>query len=102
MNIECPFCHALHRRAEALSHFFNLNPKFGMCCYQDKIFLPTLQHIPCDLFNLFTSNNSISNAFHKHILYYNNSLAITSVGKSTVNLGGGGPYSFVLHEELIY
>jgi hypothetical protein len=27
---------------------------------------------------------------------------MTSVGKTTVNQGGHGPYSFILHEELIH
>jgi hypothetical protein len=105
MNVECSFCHALHWRAEALSHSTVNNPKFGMCCYQGKISLPKLQNISVDLRDLFARNSPYSSAFHKNILYYNNALAMTSVGKTTdptVNQGGRGPYSFVLHGELIH
>jgi len=76
-----------------------------MCCYQGKISLPKLHIIPPDLYNLFTINDSVNNAFRRRILYYNNALAMTSVGKTTdpsVNQGGGGPYSFVLRGELIH
>jgi hypothetical protein len=105
MNIECPFCHALHWRAEALAGCSIINPKFGMCCYQGKISLPNLQHIPHALYNLFKGDDDDSTPFHRHILYYNNSLAMTSVGKTTdhsVNRDGRGPYSYVLHGELIH
>jgi len=76
-----------------------------MCCYQGKISLPDLQKVPPALFDLFTANNPVSNAFHDRILFYNNALAMTSVGKTTdytVNQGGRGPYSYVLHGELIH
>src|SRR5580658_6427133 len=105
MNIECPSCHALRWRAEALSQSSHNNPKFGMCCYQGKIELSKLQKVPQDLYRLFTREDPRGSDFHKRILFYNNSLAMTSVGKTTdhsVNQNGGGPYSFVLRGELIH
>jgi len=105
MNIQCPSCHALHWKAEALTSSTINNPLFGMCCYQGKISLPGLHHIPQPLYNLFTANDPISRAFHNYILFYNNSLAMTSTDKRTdytVNQGGGAPYSYVLHGELIH
>ena len=105
MNIQCSSCHALHWRAEALSHSTINNLKFGMCCYQGKITLPKLHAIPPDLFDLYIGNNPDSPAFRNLILYYNNSLAMTSVGKTTdhtINRGGRGPYSYVLRGELIH
>ena len=105
MNIQCSFCHALHWKAEALTSSTINNPKFGMCCYQGKISLPKLHAIPPDLFDLYIGNNPDSSAFHQLILYYNNSLAMTSVGKTTdhtVNQDGRGPYSYVLRGELIH
>src|SRR5712691_131956 len=104
MNVECSFCHALHWRAEALSHSSNINPKFGMCCYQGKVILPNLQAIPHDLFDLFTRTDNVGSTFRQHVLFYNNSLAMTSVGKtlnSSIN-NGRGPYSYVLRGELIH
>ena len=105
MDIQCSFCHALHWKAEALTSSTINNPKFGMCCFQGKISLPHLDHIPHSLYNLFTAGDHVSKAFHEHILFYNNSLAMTSTGKNidhTVNQGGGGPYSYVLRGELIH
>jgi len=105
MNIQCPSCHALHWKAEALTRSSNTNPLFGMCCYQGKITLPDIQEIPQELYQLLARNDPLSSGFHERILYYNNILAMTSVGKTTehtVNQGGGGPYSFVLRGELIH
>ncbi len=104
MNIQCSYCHALHWKAEALSHSTIADIKFGMCCYQGKIILPKLQEIPHDLFNLFTRTDDIGSAFRRKVLFYNNSLAMTSVGKKTdssIN-NGRGPYSYVLRGELIH
>ena len=82
MDIECYFCHAFHWKAEALTSSTINNSKFGMCCYQGKISLSDLQHVLYDLFDLFTCNDSVSSAFYQHILFYNNALAITLVGKT--------------------
>ena len=76
-----------------------------MCCYQGKIELSKLQKVPQDLYHLFTREDPRGSDFHKRILFYNNSLAMTFVGKTTdhsVNQNGGGPYSFVLRGELIH
>jgi hypothetical protein len=105
MNIECSFCHALHWKAEALTSSTINNPLFGMCCYQGKISLPELHYIPQRLYDLFTAGDPVSDDFHIRILFYNNSLAMTSTGKivdHTVNQGGRGPYSYVLRGELIH
>jgi hypothetical protein len=105
MNIQCPSCHALHWKAEALTSSTINNPLFGMCCYQGKISLPELHHIPQALYNFFTVNDPISKEFHSCVLFYNNSLAMTSTGKTTdyvINQGGGAPYSYVLRGELIH
>src|SRR6266849_3565609 len=104
MNIECSFCHALHWKSKALTHFTINNSLFGMCCYQGKVVLPKLQEILHDLFHLFTRNDPVGTAFHQCILFYNNSLAMTSVGKKTnhsIN-NGRGPYSYILRGELIH
>ena len=105
MSIECPSCHALHWRAKALTRSTVNDTIFGMCCYQGKISLSELDNIPQALYDLFTGSDPISRDFHNLILFYNNALAMTSVGKTTdhtVNQGGGGPYSYVLHGELIH
>jgi hypothetical protein len=76
-----------------------------MCCYQGKISLPELHHIPQQLYDLFTADNPVSKAFHLRILFYNNSMAMTSTGKTVdhaTNQGGGAPYSYVLRGELIH
>ena len=73
MDIECLFCHALHWQAEELTASSNNHHIFGMCCYQGKINLPILQPIPDDLLRLFNGEDARSLAFHKLILFYNNS-----------------------------
>ena len=103
MTIKCPFCRALHWRA--LSHSTEEGSKFGMCCYQGKISLPAVHNAPHDLLSLLSCNHPDSSNFHQLILYYNNALAMTSVGKTTdhtVNQGGHSPYFYVLHGKLIH
>jgi hypothetical protein len=76
-----------------------------MCCYQGKVSLPALYYISQPLYDLFMANDHVSKAFHHCILFYNNSLAITSTGKKTdptINKGGHAPYSYVLCGELIH
>ena len=105
MNIQCRFCHALHWSAERLAASSKANPKFGMCCYQGKVDLPTLHNAPPELFDLFIRQDPVASAFRQNILLYNNSLAMTSVGKTVdyaINQGGHGPYSYVLRGELIH
>ena len=105
MNIQCSFCHALHWMAERLASSSDGNPKFGMCCYQGKVELPKLQAAPPELLDLFIRQEADTSAFRQNILFYNNSLAMTFVGKTTdrsINQDGRGPYSYVLCGELIH
>jgi hypothetical protein len=105
MVIQCSGCNALHWLDECLSSSSKCTPRFGMCCYQGKVSLPSLQHPPHELWDLLTSQDSHGWTFHKHICNYNNALAVTSVGRkldNSLNAGGGGPYSFRLHGELIH
>jgi len=105
MNIKCSFCNALHWRAEALAKSSQINPKFGMCCYEGKISLPSLQKPSTELYRLFVGEDDRAKSFHLHIRNYNNALAMTSVGRKlddSINQGGGGPYVFKLYGKLIH
>jgi transcription elongation factor Elf1 len=106
MSIRCPFCQALHWRAETLKkHSSIANPKFGMCCYKGTISIPSLQPPPVDLYQLLTNQDQVAKDFRHHIRTYNSALAMTSVGRmldTSINQGGRGPYTFRLHGELIH
>ena len=108
MNILCPFCHAFHWSSEQLAASSDLNPKFGMCCYQGKIILPPLQPVPDVLQHLFDGQDHVSKDFRYHIRNYNSALAFTSVGRildDSINRARGpnrGPYTFKLRGELIH
>src|SRR5437588_7328629 len=104
LDVECPFCHALHWVDEHLSGSSKIRPKFGMCCYQGKIALPPLQEPPRELMQLYNRRVPQSANFHKNIRRYNNALAFTSMGRQidrSIN-AGGGPYVFKMHGELIH
>ena len=108
MNILCPFCRAIHWSSERLAASSDLNPKFGMCCYQGKIILPPLQPVPEVLQQYFVSQDQVSKAFCDQIRNYNSALAFTSVGRvldDSINRAHGpnrGPYTFKLRGELIH
>lgn len=105
MVTRCPGCNALHWLDERLVRSSKRNPKFGMCCFQGKVFLPPLQHPPPELLDLLTSQDGCGRSFRRLIHNYNNALAMTSVGRkldNSLNAAGGGPYSFRLHGELIH
>ncbi|KAH9957372.1 hypothetical protein BC827DRAFT_1138159, partial [Russula dissimulans] len=105
LNIQCSSCHTLHWKAEKLSNSSRANPRFGMCCYQGKISLPSLHPPPQELHQLFIGQDNPEKSFCLHIRNYNSTLAMTSVGRKlddTLNRQGGGPYVFKLNGELIH
>jgi hypothetical protein len=88
--------------AEHLTASSNIHPKFGTCCLSGKITLPPLHQPPPELMQLLTSQDPVSKDFREHIHNYNNTLAMTSIGRKvdeSIN-DGEGPYIFRLHGEL--
>ena len=55
MNLQCPYCHALHFTAEKLSNSTIREPKFGMCCLSGQIDLPPFPPAPRELRDLATT-----------------------------------------------
>src|SRR6266542_2342290 len=100
MNIECPYCHALHWKEERLSKSSLQNPKFGKCCLSAKIWLPTLDQPPPELHNLLSSQDPRAKGFRTNIRKYNDALAMTSVGRDLLPIESGGPYVFKVHGSL--
>ena len=104
LSVACDSCKALHWANERLSNSSKTKPKFGMCCYQGKIALPSLQEPPRELNDFYTRQAPMSTNFHEKIRKYNNALAFTSVGRQidySVN-DGHGPYVFKMHGKLIH
>lgn len=83
MSVECLCCHTLHWMAEQLSKSSIGNPRFGKCCYEEKITLPPLPHPPCPLIGLFTANDPVAKEFRTNIIRYNSAFAFTSLGAET-------------------
>src|SRR6266508_4654770 len=100
MNVECPYCHALHWKEERLSKSSLQNPKFGKCCLSGKIWLLTLDQPPLELHNLLTSQDPRAKGFRTNIRKYNDALAMTSVGRDLLPMEDGGPYVFKVHGSL--
>ena len=105
MDKECPGCKALHWVDERLSKSSERNPKFGMCCKQGAVTLPTLQAVPQPLKSLLEAQTADAKDFRKHIRRYNSAFAFTSIGvdldDSVLNTGRG-PYVFKIHGELTH
>ncbi|KDQ32681.1 hypothetical protein PLEOSDRAFT_153646 [Pleurotus ostreatus PC15] len=105
MDLECQHCHALHWKDERLTSSTRNSPQFGMCCYQGKIQLASLEAPPLELDNLLRDNSPASKEFRENIRRYNNALAMTSLGckiDDSINRGGGGPYMFKIQGRLTH
>ncbi|XP_028775968.1 uncharacterized protein LOC114732794 [Neltuma alba] len=95
----CPDCGAKMWYDERLRKHRNENPpRFGMCCLQGKVQLPTFQDPPVQLFNLLAGHHPQSNHFRMHVRTYNMMFAFTSMGgKIDRNVNDGrAPYVYKL------
>ncbi|KAG6874346.1 hypothetical protein C0993_000641 [Termitomyces sp. T159_Od127] len=63
IGVICLHCQALHWDGEKLTKSTIYNPKFGMCCLQDQVYLPKLQDAPPELLNLLHGHHPLSAAF---------------------------------------
>ena len=99
LSVICPHCYALHFDYEKLTSSWVNHPKFGMCCLQGQIQLPSLQPLTGILHNYLTGNDYSSREFHNNIRQYN---AMTSVGVKIDNsvTRQSGPYCFKIQGEL--
>ncbi|CAG8623720.1 23732_t:CDS:2, partial [Racocetra persica] len=80
------------------------NPKFGKCCKQEKIVLPSLQDLPLSLHQLFEGQDKQSIDFHVNIRQYNAAYTFTLLG-ATIDqtvLNGCTLYCFCIYGELCY
>jgi len=104
MHFQCPDCPALHFKSEKLTKSSNANPKFGICCLQGQIQLPSLSQPPHLLHQLLTSSTPHAQKFRDSIHQYNSAFAFTSVAIDVDNsvLNGRGPYSFRMHGALYH
>jgi len=102
LTVICPYCYALHFDCEKLTSSRVNYPKFGMCCLQGQIQLPSLQPLTGILHNYLTGNNYPSREFCNNIRQYNVAFAMTSVGVKINNsvTRQSGPYCFKIQGEL--
>src|SRR6267154_2351224 len=104
MSVQCPNCHAMHFKSERLTKSSNIHPKFGVCCLQGQIQLPSLSNPPDLLHRLLISATPRAQKFRESIRQYNSAFAFTSVTVDVDHsvLNGHGPYSFRIHSELYH
>lgn len=101
MNIECPYCRALHWINERIISSLMRRSEFESCCAHGKVDLPLLYVPPAELYNLFIKSSHQGKEFCKNIVQYNAVLAFTSLGVSVDHsiLGCGLPV-FRIHGKL--
>ena len=100
LSVICSHCHALHFDCEKLTSSWVNHPKFGMCCLQGQIQLPSLQPLTGILHNYLTRDDYSSREFHNNIWQYNVAFAMTSVGVKINNSVTRqlDPYCFKIQE----
>jgi len=94
LSVICPHCHTLHFDCEKLTSSWVNHPKFGICCLQGQIQLPSLQLLTGILHNYLTGDDYSSREFRNNIWQYNVAFAMTSVGVKIDNsvTRQSGPY----------
>lgn len=105
MNVECPYCRALHWNAERTAESMkSATPAFGTCCNHGKVRLPPPRNPPDVLRNLLHASDAQCVQFRTNIRAYNMALAFTSLGVASgpdVNRGfGGGAWVFRIQGQL--
>jgi hypothetical protein len=53
MEYRCQHCHALHWLSERLASSSAHNLQFGPCCFQGKVAINFVAHLPTDLYDYF-------------------------------------------------
>ena len=102
MDVECPYCSALHWMDEKLVRSSINNSLFGTYCLQGKINLPLLKTPPTQLQQLYDGVSPQSTLFHRHIKAYNAANAFMSLSAKMDPriITGMGPKPFTIHGEL--
>ena len=75
MNVPCPFCRALHWKAESSGRDPGGQEIFEGCCKKGSVELELLPSLLSILCNLFFSNSSSVKCFCSNICQYNTALA---------------------------
>ena len=99
-----PYNHALHFDCEKLTSSWVNHPKFGMCCLQGQIQLPSLQPLTGILHNYLTGDDYFSREFRNNIRQYNTVFAMTLVGVKINNsvTRQSDSYCFKIQGELYH
>ncbi|KAJ7124993.1 hypothetical protein C8R44DRAFT_597022, partial [Mycena epipterygia] len=104
MNVVCPYCGALHWKAERLSKSRANENLFGTCCLEGRVVLPDVRKPPRDLLELFDGTSNHSRDFIKNIRAYNSAFALASLGVTidrSIN-DGRGPFVFKIQGALYH
>jgi hypothetical protein len=78
MDIACPFCKALHWKAESSGRGSDGQHVFESCCKKGAVVLDPLPTPPPLLRDLFSSNSSPAKRFRSNIRHFNAALSYTS------------------------
>lgn len=101
MNVQCPYCKALHWSDECVTSSRVGHPEFQTCCAHGKVKLSPLRLPPAPLYELFVGDTHEAKDFRANIVQYNAAFAFTSLGVNIDrSLLGHGPPVFRIHGEL--
>jgi len=79
MDVECPFCRALHFRVERTSGSTNAVPKFGTCCHNGAVALPAFPDPPEPLKSYLEADTPQRRRVVNHLRLLNNALSLAAV-----------------------
>ena len=86
MTLRCPHCSAIYFPEE-----LNTHGKFTLCCLNGMVVVPPLTRVTPMLESLLNGNHPLHKSFMKDIVYYNNALAMASIGVKFRQFQDNGP-----------
>ncbi|CAG8853238.1 5621_t:CDS:2, partial [Gigaspora margarita] len=104
MNAICVNCKALMWIDERISTSSRTNPKFSLCCSNNRVQLPPLIDPPEPLYTLLFGSDLRSKHFQEMIRAYNTALSFASMGAQIDEqvTGTKGIYAFRIHGEIYH
>ncbi|THC87616.1 hypothetical protein EYZ11_012937 [Aspergillus tanneri] len=102
MDLECPYCEALHWKGERENGSTLRNPVFTKCCLRGEVQPPPVREPPYELSRLYTENTPEAREFRRNIRHYNGALCFTSINVKSDNRTAGQHGPVQIQGQLIH
>ncbi|THC87783.1 hypothetical protein EYZ11_012768 [Aspergillus tanneri] len=102
MDLECPYCKALHWKGERENGSTLRNPVFTKCCLRGEVQPPPVREPPYELSRLYTENTPEAREFRRNIRHYNGALCFTSMNMKSDHRTAGQHGPVQIQGQLVH